>query len=889
MNSQAASGHIWLIFFFFTSSAKGNLETPSFQPGILYQYRYSLEVQLDYVSRLSLQGSRMRAEALVQVHLLWRNLAGEQLLQIQIQDLKVHHDSKHEKSQNVTGDPSTEVVLGKEDTAELQLPVFLHWNNGKVEGIYGDGGGRPQTLNLKQGLISLLQFQPHSGTATEEDVSGSCQVTYVVSKDSVVKTKDLHSCTRPKFGFTSVNKIFGVLWQPTSKSFYSVRGSLIQSVLSEESHEVSPTLKSSIGTKIVSRQQLELVSSSMPGPAETPVQSLQEALAGILEKHQPISTISPPFKRTCMQCPSLKTYLRTLGNRRVKMDVSKVSTTWQFHRFIQMLRDAKKRDVLQLLRKAPEKMVTFFIDAAVAAQSTASLAALSEFLDFSNKGQVPLLEQFLYAAAFSPRPSKELLRLVLDKLNGKELDPAIWETGIIVIGTLAGKLCRMKLCGLQEVGLGMETVLRRLRDTKENSEIIIYLLSLQNALLPETIPTLLHYAEEGSSGVSGTAVSALQRFSSQHITGEVKKAMRRIFHQKNRNYEKTSRLAAAEILLDNEPLHMDLTNILLATRELEAEMSKFLLSKIQTSLHSHHHPARKAMKEILKDPQINNYNYLSKTGSSSSFSGPLAVTDDMLSTFSLELLFTESGGLLRKSVSGFMLQSHGHQLQAAQVSVEAQGLESVLGESNTEGEEEQELMAGMSAIFFEVQLRPIVFFQGYTDLMAKVLLSSGEPTNVVKGNVLLMDHEQAIPLQSGLQSVVKLQGALGLDISANIDMNLWEQESRTSIKTRGGLAIDFTAEIDAPFFQASVKSQMEAEASVNFDTAVRFSGNPVLMCLQLREEQLPYREIFTISESSLNQSITVRKGRRGIIAGRELSLHRANSEMCKILLTETKE
>nr|XP_042712818.1 microsomal triglyceride transfer protein large subunit-like isoform X3 [Chrysemys picta bellii] len=817
MNSQAASGHIWLIFFFFTSSAKGNLETPSFQPGILYQYRYSLEVQLDYVSRLSLQGSRMRAEALVQVHLLWRNPAGEQLLQIQIQDLKVYHDSKHKKIQNVTGDPSTEVVLGKEDTEELQLPVFLHWKNGKVEGIYGDKGGRSQTLNLKQGLISLLQFQPHSGTATEEDVSGRCQVTYVVSEDSIVKTKDLQSCTRPKFGFTSVNKIFGVLWQPTSRSFYSVQGSLIQSVLSEESHVVSPTLKSSIGTKIMSRQQLELVSSSMPGPAETPGQSLHEALAGILEKHQPISTISEPFKRTCIQCPSLKTYLRTLGNRRVKMDVSKVSTTWQFHRFIQMLRGAKKRDVLQLLRKAPEKTVTFFIDAAVAAQSTASLAALSEFLDFSNKGQVPLLEQFLYAAAFSPRPSKELLRLVLDKLNGKELDPAIWETGIIVIGSLVGKLCRMKLCGLQ-----------------------------------------------------------------------VKKAMRRIFHQKSRNYEKTSRLAAAEILLDNEPLPMDLTNILLATRDLEAEMSKFLLSKIQTSLHSHHHPARKAMKEILKDPQINNYNYLSKAGSSSSFSGPLAVTDDMLSTFSLELLFTESG-LLRKSVSGFMLRSHGHQLQAAQVSIEAQGLESVMGESNPEGEEEQELMAGMSAIFFDVQLRPIVFFQGYTDLMTKVLLSSGEPTSVVKGTVLLMDHEQAIPLQSGLQTVVKLQGALGLDISANIDMNLWEQESRTSVKTRGGLAIDFTAEIDAPFFQASVKSQTEAEASINFDTAVRFSGNPVLMCLQLREEQLPYREIFTISESSLNQNITVRKGRWGTIAGRELSLHRANSEMCKILLTEAKE
>lgn len=48
----------------------------------------------------------------------------------------------------------------------------------------------------------------------------------------------------------------------------------------------------------------------------------------------------------------------------------------------------------------------------MAAQSVASLAALSDFLDFS-KEPTSLLETFLYAAAFSPRPSGELLRLVL--------------------------------------------------------------------------------------------------------------------------------------------------------------------------------------------------------------------------------------------------------------------------------------------------------------------------------------------------------------------------------------------------------------------------------------------------------------------------------------------
>ena len=39
------------------------------------------------------------------------------------------------------------------------------------------------------------------------------------------------------------------------------------------------------------------------------------------------------------------------------MDTSKAATTWQFQRFIQMLRSAKKRDVLELLRRAPEEML----------------------------------------------------------------------------------------------------------------------------------------------------------------------------------------------------------------------------------------------------------------------------------------------------------------------------------------------------------------------------------------------------------------------------------------------------------------------------------------------------------------------------------------------------
>lgn len=77
--------------------------------------------------------------------------------------------------------------------------------------------------------------------------------------------------------------------------------------------------------------------------------------------------------------------------------------------------------------------------------------------------------------------------------------------------------------------------------------------------------------------------------------------MRRIFHKKRKSYEKTCRLGAAEILLDKEPLPMDVINILLAANELETEMATFLLLKVQSSLYAHHHyPARWVRRERLR-------------------------------------------------------------------------------------------------------------------------------------------------------------------------------------------------------------------------------------------------------------------------------------------------
>ncbi|KAI1231594.1 Microsomal triglyceride transfer protein large subunit, partial [Lamprotornis superbus] len=880
MKPQEVWECFFLLCFSLLRAAKGDLQLLSFQPRTLYQYRYTLDVQLHHTSMASPWGARLQAETLIHLHRLWRDRGGEELLQVQIHDLKAQHQPEEERSQNSTEGSPVEIALSPEAQAELQQPMFISWNSGKVKAFYGNEAENILISNLKRGIISLFQLQPHAGRCLwklpghlhhvqpfhHQDQRSpqllKAKVWIHLHKQSKSIALAVGGSAHAEYGRVIPKiflQIFGVEWQPSSRSQYVLKDSLLQSVLAEESHEVAPALRSRSGIKISSRQQLQLMSPAMPGPAEVSGQSLKDVLASMEAQPQPLGMASLPFRGVCTHCPSLRAFLKAFDRQRVQTDTSKVVTTWQFQRFIQMFRSAKKRDVLQLLRRASEETRPFLVEAAVATQSVASLAALSDFLDFSKEPK-SLLETFLYAAAFSPRPSGELLHLVLDKLGGKHLAPEIWETGIVAVGSLVGKLCQQNLCGLQVVERGVETILRGLRGAEEEPEVVIYLLALGNARLPETIPTLLDHAEDGPTAVTAAATAALQRFPAAHIASKVKRVMRRIFHQKRKSYDKTCRLAAAEILLDNHPLPMDVINILLATSEMETEMATFLLLKVQNSLRDHHHHlAKKVMKDIMGDPRINNYNFFSK------------------------------GGFLRKSVSDFSLLSHGQRLRAAQVTFEAQGMESMMGENLSEGEEEPELMAGMSATFFDVQLRPIIFFQGYTDLMAKVLLSSGEPTSVVKGNLLLMDHHQVIPLQSGLQVTIKLQGGLGLDISADMDVSIWEQELKTSVNARGSLAMDFQTELDSPFLQATLRSQAEVETSIHFDTKLRFSSSPVLMCLQLREEQVPYREVFTVSQSAGSQSSTARKGRRGTVPGREFALHQTNSKVCNLLLTAEKE
>lgn len=84
---------------------------------------------------------------------------------------------------------------------------------------------------------------------------------------------------------------------------------------------------------------------------------------------------------------------------------------------------------------------------------------------------------------------------------------------------------------MQDVELAKAILLEGLNNAEDEAEMKIYLLSLKNAQLPETIPTLLQYAEDHTGVVCSTALSALQAFPSHYLSAQVLKLGYRLMHQ----------------------------------------------------------------------------------------------------------------------------------------------------------------------------------------------------------------------------------------------------------------------------------------------------------------------------------------------------------------------
>uniref|UniRef100_A0AAQ5Y8C8 Vitellogenin domain-containing protein n=1 Tax=Amphiprion ocellaris TaxID=80972 RepID=A0AAQ5Y8C8_AMPOC len=706
------------------------------------------------------------------------------------------------------------------------------------------------------------------------DVSGRCTVEYKAVKGQVTRTKILETCNTAETGFTTHSKVLGVSSKASSVTVFTLEDGFIRSAVAEETHTLAVNVRKSTAAKVVSRQTLTLV-----GKEAGPVEAAGKDVAGVVKsvdtKLAAVGIVAEKVKSQCKGCPSLFEHWQAEKKQLEPASLSKATAPRSFLALIQSIRKASKDEILKVLKSADKASLPQVVDAVTSSQTTASLDAMLEFLNFTDAKGLVLQERFLYACGFASHPNERMLE---DISKGKIGSTDIKESVVIIMGALVHKLCQKGGCNLPTVVKVKKMILDGPKSTNEESEVQMYLLALKNSLLLEAIPIFTKYAESEVGAYCTIALTALQRYDVSLMTSEVKQTVNRVYHQNRRIYEKNVRAAAADVILSSNPSYMEIKNLLLSIGNLPHEMNKYMLSKIQDIIRFQM-PASKVLRQAMKDMISHNYDRFAKVGSSSAYSGFMAQSADVSSTYSLDILYSGSG-ILRRSNMNIYGASNGAMLHGLQVAIEAQGLESLIAATPDEGEEDLESFAGMSALLFDVQLRPVTFFKGYSDLMSKMFSMTGEPMNVVKGLILLSDHSEVIQLQSGLKANAEFQGGLAIDISGGMEISLWYRESKTSVNNRYMVTGNITVDMD--FLRTGVEVSFETEAALDFITTVQFSEYPFLVCMQMDKTTFPVSEYLTKYERlSSGKSIKSRKGRKMLIPGSEFPLHQENSNMCK--------
>ncbi|XP_003257549.1 microsomal triglyceride transfer protein large subunit [Nomascus leucogenys] len=867
----------------YSASVKGHTTGLSLNNDRLYKLTYSTEVFLDRGEGKLQDSVGYRISSNVDVALLWRNPDGDddQLIQITMKDVNVENVNQQRGEKSIFKGKSPSKIMGKENLEALQRPMLLHLIHGKVKEFYSYQNEAVAIENIKRGLASLFQTQLSSGTTNEVDISGNCKVTYQAHQDKVIKIKALDSCKIARSGFTTPNQVLGVSSKVTSVTTYTIEDSFVIAVLAEETHAFGLNFLQTIKGKIVSKQKLELKTTEA-GPRLMSGKQAAAIIKAVDSKYTAIPIVGQVFQSQCKGCPSLLEHWQSTRKYLQPDNLSKAEAVRNFLAFIQHLRTSKKEEILQILKMENKEVLPQLVDAVTSAQTSDSLEAILDFLDFKSDSSIILQERFLYACGFASHPNEELLRALVSKFKGSIGSSDIRETVMIIIGTLVRKLCQNEGCKLKAVVEAKKLILGGLEKAEKKEDTRMYLLALKNALLPEGIPSLLKYAEAGEGPISHLATTALQRYDLPFITDEVKKTLNRIYHQNRKVHEKTVRTTAAAIILNNNPSYMDVKNILLSIGELPQEMNKYMLAIVQDILRFEM-PASKIVRRVLKDMVAHNYDRFSRSGSSSAYTGYIERSPLSASTYSLDILYSGSGILRRSNLNIFQYIGKAG-LHGSQVVIEAQGLEALIAATPDEGEENLDSYAGMSAILFDVQLRPVTFFNGYSDLMSKMLSASGDPISVVKGLILLIDHSQELQLQSGLKANIEVQGGLAIDISGAMEFSLWYRESKTRVKNRVTVVITTDITVDSSFVKAGLETSTETEAGLEFISTVQFSQYPFLVCMQMDKDEAPFRQFEKKYERlSTGRGYVSQKRKESVLAGCEFPLHQENSEMCRVV------
>ncbi|KAH8412580.1 hypothetical protein KR009_003259, partial [Drosophila setifemur] len=773
-------------------------------------------------------------------------------------------------------------------------PFYISLVKGQPDKIIAHTSKDQSLLNLERGIASLLQLRLDA--EEELDVSGLCRVSYnVKSSTKVEKTKrdcalwDLRVNYHPE-------EALGVTQQSQEVVSYELSsdGALLKAE-SVEQHLLTLAAKPDVGSSVKSVLTLQHISQGSEEVKQLEQPTLQAAIESLLEWYRvfemesDVDGLISELKEQTLQ-DSLKASLEELKTA----DVGKSSLALAYVKLIPLARSTNQEQFEELLKEHSE-ILPQLVDLLGAAQTFDAHNATFGFLYKeveSSIEQLDLLEKYLQSLAVATHPERKIVQHLYDLLQ-REATKKQAKLRESVVQTLA-TLTRQS--GFDANDLLLQQVRGHLVQGLASKEPNLYIRSLQNLQDPSTIEALLEQAQSREEpNLSVAALQALKAFPIATFNSSHRQQFEGIFYQRRRRFDSSARALALDIILSLRPSGEQLGHLLdyLASNDRQFEIKTYVLQNLRMLAEKCPRFRGVFEAELAKRRQVNNYNVLAQKGLTTVLTRQLS----WVPAFNESLLSTQEvyQGILKRGSVEFLLHAGRSQASSFKLGIYTAGLGSMVGDGDSDdgydnipaddelGGEES-ITAGMEISVQGSQLRPLIFFNGQTELMGHVWGgSASESTPAYQATTLAQDHEHYIILASGATLHWRVLGARSVDLNGKVGFSLWNRNAQTEIQQNTGSAVlghvsvGFTYAKLVQDFTVTHEPKLSLQADLDF-----YSGIKLCMQLQRPEQQLKQSSVRSVFLQAVDRPYAkhVRSTVSHKTAGCTFALNQKNNEMC---------
>ncbi|RZF39851.1 hypothetical protein LSTR_LSTR000499 [Laodelphax striatellus] len=782
---------------------------------------------------------------------------------------------------------------------------LISWNDGRVPAIYIDSKEHISLINLKKGIASMLQFQLSDGEFEEFDASGLCKTVYrTIHPHHILKVKNLCDKSSTSSNKSHNDQIWGVTVNSKRESLIELSSDFkkVLSISSEETHKMYLTVYPEAGGYVTSRQHLKLTdgkNEAIPFSAE----SIDEAVKSV-EKQFEITLSKEDLKlkneNTHCQDGNCSTFVKAVKENREHLKTKHLGTMRSATSFIRLLplaRQASMDDIHKVLKSSKNtNILPQLFDIVGAAQTENAHRAAMKQLRFDSESDIDLAERYLWALSFGNHPVKDVLSDIRKLTVKDKFSPKLVETSVLTLSTIVNKLKNIKSNedskeseAIEEIELELRNGLSNCTETDDTCKVM-YLRALQNLNDETSVPALITYALGNSKKVSVRAMKTLRSMSSSYWNEDVLKAAEYIYFQVGRKYDSSARTLALDILLESKPSEKLLKLLIgsLASSDSAYEVKQYLMQRMNQIAYRDE-KFLETVKDIISSLNLNNYNILAQKGLSTAFTRFFMTGS--AANGSLSTVQEISNGIVKRGLVDIVLDQSGRHQSLFTLGLFAGGLGSFISSEEEAGpaDEEEVATAGMELTVLGVQVRPFVFFSGQGELMGHVWSgTASERTPAFQALLLLQDHTQQIPLESGFIADLSFIGGVSFDLAGQIQFSLWNRNAQSLVEKNAGISMVGSIQVDNMFIKSQIGFNLMTEAKLNLESNIDFY-NTIALCLQLSQPDSVIKyNVFKV-ERIPGSKHKLRKSKYSIISvpGKTYALNQKNNEMCNTIFKDS--